>query len=74
MKFILAPIVSPNWSIPSEFIYDASGVDLGEVIGQRRKKILHLIYYARKSLDPAQKNYTMIEEELLMVVFDFEKF
>ena len=53
---------------------DASGVALGVVLGLRRNKILHPIYYASKALNEAQKNYTVIEQELLVVVFAFEKF
>ena len=44
------------------------------VLGQRRDKILHPIYYASKALNEAQKNYTVTEQELLAVVFAFEKF
>ena len=53
---------------------DASGVALGVVLGQRRDKILHPIYYASKALNEAQKNYTVTEQELIAVVFAFEKF
>ena len=53
---------------------DASGVALGVVLGQRREKILHPIYHASKALNMAQKNYTVTEQELLAVVFAFEKF
>ena len=52
----------------------ASGVSLGVVLGQIREKILHPNYYASKALNKAQKNYTMTEQELLAVVFAFEKF
>ena len=53
---------------------DASGVALGVVLRQRKNKILHPIYYASKTLNDAQKNYTVTEQELLAVVFAFEKF
>ena len=53
---------------------DASGVALDVVLGQRREKILHPIYYASKALNVAQKNYIVTEQELLAVVFAFEKF
>ena len=52
---------------------DASGVALGVVLGQRRDKILHPLYYAVKSLNEAQMNYTVTEQELLAVGFPFEK-
>ena len=70
-----APIfISPDWSKPFEMMCDASGVALGVVLGQRRDKILHPIYYASKALNEAQKNYTVTEQQLLAVVFAFEKF
>ena len=53
---------------------DASVVALGVVLGQRREKILHPIYYTSKALNEAQKKYTVTEQELLVVVFAFEKF
>ena len=53
---------------------DASGVALGVVLGQRKNKILYLIYYASKALNEAQKNYTVNDPELLALVFSFENF
>ena len=53
---------------------DASGVALGVVLGQRRDKILHPIYYESKALNEGQKNYSVIEQELLTVVFTFKNF
>jgi len=53
---------------------DASGVALGVVLGQRREKLLHPIYYTSKALNISQKNYIVTEQELLAVVFTFEKF
>ena len=67
-------IISPDWNSPFEVMCDVSGVALGVVLGQRKSKILHPIYYASKALNEAQKNYTMTEQELLAVVFAFEKF
>ena len=74
-NLVSAPIIiSPDWNSPFEVMCDASGVALGVVLGQRRNKILHPIYYASKALNEAQKNYTGTEQELLKVVFAFEKF
>ena len=67
-------IISPDWNSPFAVMCDASGVALGIVLRQRKNKILHPIYYASKYLNEAQKNYTVTEQELLAVVFDFEKF
>ena len=43
------------------------------ILGQRRNKILHPVYYDSKALNEAQKNYTVTEQELLAVVLAFEK-
>lgn len=44
-------IVSYDWSMPFEIRYDASGVVLEAVLGQRCDKILHPIYCASKALN-----------------------
>ena len=67
-------IISPDWSKPFEVMCDASGVELGVVLGQRRDKILHRIYYGSKDLNASQKNNTVTEQELFALVFAFEKF
>ena len=46
-------IVAPDWSLPFEVMCDASGVALGAVLGQKREKLFHPIYYASKSLNGA---------------------
>ncbi|WMV50764.1 hypothetical protein MTR67_044149 [Solanum verrucosum] len=67
-------IVTLDWSVPFKLMYDASGVALGAILGQRKDKLFHLVYYASKTLNVAQKNYTLTEQELLVVVYAFEKF
>ncbi|KAG7530591.1 hypothetical protein ISN45_Un28g000010, partial [Arabidopsis thaliana x Arabidopsis arenosa] len=47
---------------------------VGAVLGQKTDKKLHVIYYARRTLDDAQGRYATTEKELLAVVFAFEKF
>ncbi|XP_015169055.1 uncharacterized protein [Solanum tuberosum] len=70
-KLTSAPtIISSDWGQSFEVMCDASGVAFGVVLGQRLEKILHPIYYARKTLTVAQKNYTVTEQELLAVVKD----
>ncbi|KAL5563687.1 hypothetical protein UlMin_033434 [Ulmus minor] len=74
-KLSSAPIiVAPDWTAPFELMCDASDVALGAVVGQRKNKIFHSIYYASKTLQGAQLNYTVTEKELLAVVFAFDKF
>ncbi|XP_076959077.1 uncharacterized protein LOC143635058 [Bidens hawaiensis] len=41
---------------------------------QRKEKHFHPIYYASKTLNDAQENYTTTKKELLTVVFAFDKF
>ncbi|KAK8512044.1 hypothetical protein V6N12_018525 [Hibiscus sabdariffa] len=47
---------------------------MGAVLRQCRGKIFHPIYYASKTLNEAQINYTTTEKELLAVIFAFDKF
>jgi len=53
---------------------DTSDVAVGAILGQKRDKVLRVIYYASKTLDEAQRNYTTTEKELLAVVYAFDKF
>ena len=55
-------------------MFDTSRVALGVVLEQRRDQFLHVIFYASKDLNEAQKNDTVTEQELLAVVFAFENF
>ena len=48
---------------------DASDYAIGVVLGQREEKKAFVIYYASKTLDYAQSNYTTMENEFLVVVF-----
>jgi hypothetical protein len=70
-----APVIQPpNWSLPFEIMCDASDYAVGVVLGQRKDKKPYVIYYASKSLNSAQMNYTTTEKKLLAVVFAYEKF
>ncbi|WJZ89358.1 hypothetical protein VitviT2T_008581 [Vitis vinifera] len=53
---------------------DASDFAIGVVLGQREDGKPYVIYYASKTLNEAQRNYTTIEKELLAVVFTLDKF
>ncbi|CAN6580943.1 unnamed protein product [Malus baccata var. baccata] len=67
-------IVPPDWSLPFELLCDASDYALGAVLGQRKDKRPHVIYYASRTLNDAQLNYSTTEKELLAVVFALDKF
>ncbi|CAN6696991.1 unnamed protein product [Malus baccata var. baccata] len=70
-----APIITPpNWSTPFELMCDASDYAIGAVLGQRKNKLPHVIYYASRTLNDAQLNYSTTEKELLVVVFALDKF
>ncbi|GJT45631.1 reverse transcriptase domain-containing protein [Tanacetum coccineum] len=74
-KLTCAPvIVSPNWNLPFELMCDASDFAVGAVLGQKDGKFFHPIYFASKTLNPAQQKYTVTEKELMAVVFAFNKF
>ncbi|XP_070673392.1 uncharacterized protein [Malus domestica] len=67
-------ITAPDWTLPFELMCDASDYAVGAVLGQRRDKLPHVIYYASRTLNNAQLNYAITEKELLAVVFALEKF
>ncbi|XP_070002323.1 uncharacterized protein [Nicotiana sylvestris] len=74
-RLVTTPImVAPDWEQPFELMYDASDYAVGAVIGQRKDKIMHPIYYASRTLSDAQLNYTVTEKEILAVVFAFGQF
>ncbi|KAM2710252.1 hypothetical protein EV2_047832 [Malus domestica] len=74
-KLTSAPIiVPPDWNLPFELMCDASDYALGAVLGQRKDKQPHVIYYASQTLNDAQLNYSTTEKELLAVVFALDKF
>ncbi|CAN6721096.1 unnamed protein product [Malus baccata var. baccata] len=67
-------IVPPDWSFPFELMCDASDYALGAVLGQKKEKRPHVIYYGSRTLNDAQLNYSTTEKELLAVVFALDKF
>ncbi|CAM8877841.1 unnamed protein product [Rhodiola kirilowii] len=69
-----AIIRAPDWDQPFEIMCDASDYVVGAVLGQRMDKKPVVIYYASRTLDAAQRNYSTTEKELLAVVFALEKF
>jgi hypothetical protein len=69
------PIIQPpNWGLSFEIMCDTSNYVVGAVLGQRVDKLPHVIYYASKTLNDAQLNYSTTEKELLAVVFALDKF
>ncbi|KAJ8761292.1 hypothetical protein K2173_001348 [Erythroxylum novogranatense] len=63
-----SPVIRPpDWNLPFEIMCDASDYAMGAVLGQRVGRALHAIYYASKTLNPAQLHYSTTEKELLSV-------
>ncbi|XP_070026158.1 uncharacterized protein [Nicotiana sylvestris] len=69
-----AIIIAPDWEQPFELMCDANDYAVGAVLGQRKDKLIHPIYYASRTLSGSQLNYTVTEKEILVVVFAFDKF
>ena len=66
-----APIMQAlDWSLPFEIMCNASDYTVVAVLGQRKDKKPHVIYYASVT----QMNYTTTEKEMLVVVFALDKF
>ena len=72
---ITTPIIQPpDWNYPFELMCDASDYAIGAVLGQKIGKASHVIYYASRTLNSAQRNYSTTEKELLSIVFALDKF
>ena len=52
----------------------ASDYAMGVVLGQRTDKTFRATYYASKTFNEAQENYSTTEKEMLAMVFACEKF
>ena len=72
---ISTPVMQPSdWTKPFQIMCDVSDFTVGVVLGQRKDKKLHVIYYASRTLDAFQLNYATTEKEFLVVVFSINKF
>jgi len=67
-------ITAPDWGQEFELMCDASDYAIGAVLGQRKGKVFHAIYYASKVLNDAQINYATTEKEMLAIVYALENF
>ena len=58
-RLVTTPImVTPDWNKEFEIMCDASDYAMGEVLGQRIEKRFKAIYYANKTFNDAQENYS----------------
>ena len=58
----------PDWSQPFKIMCDASNYAVGAVLGQRREGKPFVVYYASRTLNDAQMNYTTTKKELLAII------
>lgn len=67
-------LLAPN--LQEEFVLrtDASNVTLGAVLLQEKDSVLHPVSYASKKLNNAEKNYSTVERECLVLVWGIKKF
>lgn len=63
-----------DWSLPFEIICDVSDYVIKLVLGLKKNKQLHIIYYASRVLNETQLNYVTMEKEMLAIVFVYNKF
>ena len=75
IRLAQAPITAaPDWDQEFEVMCDASDFAMGAVLGQRKEKIFRAIYYASRTFNEAQENYSTTEKEMLAIVFACDKF
>ena len=65
---------APNWQLHFEVMCDASDLAIEAVLGQREDGKPYVVYYVRKTLNKAYRNYTTTEKEFLAVVYALNKF
>ena len=67
-------MATPDWNKEFKIMCDANDYAMGAVLGQRTDKTFKAIYYASKTFNEAQENYSTTEKEMLAMVFSCEKF
>ena len=68
-KLVTSPIMlTLNWNNDFEIMCDDSDYAMGVVLGQRTETIFMVIYYASKTFNEAQDNYSTTKKEMLAMV------
>ena len=63
-----------DWSKDFEIMCDENDYAMGAVLRQRTKKIFKAIYYANKTFNEVQENYSTTKYEMLAMVLSCENF
>ena len=70
-----APIIAKlEWNRELYIMCDASDFAIGGVLGQKDEKVFKAIYYASKTFNETQENYSTTEKKMLAIVFACDKF
>ena len=67
-------MAKPDWNGEFEIMCDANDFSMGAILGQKPEKVFKAIYYASKTFNEAQENYSTTEKEMLAIVFACENF
>ena len=67
-------MAKPEWNGEFEIMCDASDFAMGAALGQKAEKVSKAIYYASKTFNKAQENYSTTKKEMLAIVFACEQF
>jgi hypothetical protein len=68
-------LISPHWDIRFHVHTDIYNLTIGAMLGQNLTQNYNQpIAYASQMLDNVEHNYTTIEREALIMVYDFHKF
>ena len=74
-RLVKAPsMAKSDWNREFEIMCDASDYGIRAVSGQKADKMFRAIYYATKTFNETQENYSTTEKEMLAMVFACEKF
>ena len=74
-RLVEAPIIAKQyWNGEFEIMCDVSDYSMGAVLGQKVDKMFRAFYYASKTFNEAQENYSTIEKKMLAMVFACKKF
>ena len=67
-------MATPYWNNKFEIMCDASDFAMGTILGQRIEKTFKVIYYASKTFNETQENYSTTEKDMLAIIFACEKY